>query len=434
MRSSGAAGAVEALTAALDALAAVELATVPAAETLDRTRALVVARARIDAELARTVRRAELAQAPEEDGLRSMASWLRGHCRVSQAGACGLVRAGRALERLPGLAAAHAAGAVTAEHVAAIAPIAAERALALATEQGVDLSAIDRTLTAYAAGHSPADTARLVHAYLDRIDADGPEPDPTTGRSATVSTHPDGRVTGRFDLDPVGGEKVRAVLESFATAGRTAGDLRTRAQQLGDAFVQWADTTLATGSAPRWRGVRPHLAVKVDLEDLLNPTRGPGAAETGFGATLSAARARWAACDADLTRIVLGPDGQPLDVGRTHRLVPAWLRKAVEQRDGGCVFAGCDAPSWWCEVHHLIAWAHGGETSLENSGLLCERHHTQVHHGFTLERDQHGVWHTYRPDGSEIVIGPRPWLDPGGGPARAADEHREGWALAGASP
>ena len=145
----------------------------------------------------------------------------------------------------------------------------------------------------------------------------------------------------------------------------------------------------------------------------MDPTRGPATAQAGFGATLSAARARWAACDADLTRLVLDPDGLPLDVGRTLRLVPAWLRRAVEHRDGGCVFAGCDAPTWWCEVHHLLAWALGGETSLANSGLLCERHHTQVHHGFTIDRDTDGVWHTHRPDGSEILLGSRVGTPPG---------------------
>ena len=67
--------------------------------------------------------------------------------------------------------------------------------------------------------------------------------------------------------------------------------------------MQWADTTLATGAAPRWRGIRPHLAVKVDLQDLVDPDRGPATARTGFGAILSAARARWAGCDADLTRL-----------------------------------------------------------------------------------------------------------------------------------
>jgi hypothetical protein len=422
--------ALERLATARDALAAADLGALPAGAVLDRTSALVAARNRLDAELARTVRRGELAQAPEHDGLRSMASWLRGHARLS--GAAGaLVRAGRAVVQLPALAAAHTAGAVTAEHVAAIAPVVADRALARAAEQGVDLAGVDAALTGFAAGHGPADTARLVHAYLDRLDGDGPAPDPTTGRSCAVATHPDGRVTGRFDLDPVGGEKVRAVLEAYLTAGRGAEDDRSRAQQLGDALVQWADTTLATGQAPRRRGIRPHVAVRVDLADLLDPSRGPGTAAAGFGATLSAARARWIACDADLTRLVLDPDGLPLDVGRTHRLVPPWLRRAVETRDRGCVFAGCDAPTWWCEVHHLLSRALGGPTSLDNSGLLCERHHTQVHHGFRIHRRPDGRWRTYRPDGTEIVLRSPPGADGDNG---APEGRREGCALAGAFP
>jgi hypothetical protein len=51
----------------------------------------------------------------------------------------------------------------------------------------------------------------------------------------------------------------------------------------------------------------------------------------------------------------------------------------------------------------VVHWLFGGETSLANSALLCERHHTQTHHGFTLERDTAGRWHTYRPDGTEIL-------------------------------
>ena len=74
-------------------------------------------------------------------------------------------------------------------------------------------------------------------------------------------------------------------------------------------------------------------------------------------------------------------------------------------------FAGCTAPHHWCEVHHLLAWMLGGETSVANSGLLCERHHTQVHHGFRLDRDPDGTWHTYRPDGTEILT-LQPTTDP----------------------
>src|SRR3712207_518340 len=87
-------------------------------DMLDDVAVLVAERNRIDALLARRVRAAELSQAPERDGLRSMASWLRGHCRLSPAAAGRLVGTGRALEHLPVLAEAHEAGWVTAEQVA----------------------------------------------------------------------------------------------------------------------------------------------------------------------------------------------------------------------------------------------------------------------------------------------------------------------------
>jgi 5-methylcytosine-specific restriction endonuclease McrA len=101
----------------------------------------------------------------------------------------------------------------------------------------------------------------------------------------------------------------------------------------------------------------------------------------------------------------------PLDVGREARLVSGHLRRAVELRDGGCVFTGCDAPSHWADVHHLVHWIDGGDTSLENSALLCERHHTKVHHGFRVERQPSGRWRTWRPDGTEITT-PAPLLSP----------------------
>ena len=44
-----------------------------------------------------------------------------------------------------------------------------------------------------------------------------------------------------------------------------------------------------------------------------------------------------------------------------------------------------------------------GATIVENGALLCERHHTKVHHGFRIERQPDGRWRTYRPDGTQIV-------------------------------
>jgi hypothetical protein len=287
-----------------------------------------------------------------------------------------------------------------------MAPITTPENLVRAAAQDVDLAAVDAALAAVAASEPHDRLRRVVHHYLALLDPDGSEPDPTEQRSLSIAKHADGSLSGRFELDPVGGEKLQAALESFVQADRPAGDTRTRAQQLGDALVQLADTALAAGTLPILRTVKPHVGVLIPLADLADPGTGPGAGETGFGAHISAARARWLACDGTITRIVIGPEGQPLDLGRTQRVVPPHLRRAVEQRDRSCVFTGCSAPNYWCDVHHLLHWIDGGETSLDNSALLCERHHTKVHHGFRVERQPDGRWRTWRPDGSEILIQP----------------------------
>ncbi|MGY2129523.1 DUF222 domain-containing protein [Blastococcus sp. SYSU DS0617] len=393
------------LAGALEALADQDLKSSFGPAVLERTNTLLRARNRLDAELARTVREGELTQAAEHDGKASMASWLRGHHRLSKSEAGRLVRTGRALEQLPVLAAAASAGAVTAEAVNAIAPVAAPDALAAADAQGVDVGEIDAALTRAAMTAPHADLRQAVGHYLARLDPDGPEPDPTEQRSLTIARHTDGSVSFHGTLDAVGGEKFQASIESIQQANRPAGDTRTRAQQAGDALVQLADNALASGNLPTLRGHHPHVVVTLDLADLVDPhSTGAGAGRTGFGGIISAAKARWLACGGNVTRVVIGPDSQPLDLGRNTRLFPPHLRRAVEVRDRHCVFAGCDAPSYWCDVHHLVHWIDDGDTDLDNSALLCERHHTKVHHGFRVERQPDGRWQTWRPDGTEIVI------------------------------
>jgi hypothetical protein len=173
------------------------------------------------------------------------------------------------------------------------------------------------------------------------------------GRPLTLSKHADGVLGIRGRLDAVGGEELQASLESITQAARPEGDTRTRAQQQADALVQPADNALTSGDLPLRRTVKPDLIVTIDMKDRLGPATGPGAATTGSGATLSAARARWAACGATIIRLVPDPDGQPLDVGRTKRVVPPHLRRAVERRGRHGVCAGCPAPTHWCDVHHL---------------------------------------------------------------------------------
>jgi hypothetical protein len=393
----------------LDMLAAAEPPVGDAAR-LDRVRRLTVVANRVTALQAAAVRAAENHQAAEHDGLKSMKSWLRTHCRLPGTAVTGLVRQGRAMAYLPAVERAFLAGEITAAAVDAIAVIATPENLDRAAAQDIDLAVIEQAFVTIATTQPHTKLQAAVGAYLARLDPDGTEPDPTEQRSLSLVQHPDGTVTGGLTLDQIGGEKVMTTLESLAAKSRCAGDVRTRAQRLADALVQLCDLALASGELPVLRTVKPHVVIRIDDKDLFDPHTGHGAGTTGTGALISAARARWAACDANVTRIVLDPDGLPLDVGRQQRVVPPHLRRAVEIRDQGCVFAGCEAPTWWCDVHHLVEWINGGETSLDNSGLLCERHHIKIHHGYRVERDDDAPperrWRTYRPDGTEILVAP----------------------------
>jgi len=72
-----------------------ELHALSGPELLDRTRDLVEVINRAQAELARTVRVADSAQAFAGDGMGTAASWLRGHCRLSKSAASQVVRNGQ---------------------------------------------------------------------------------------------------------------------------------------------------------------------------------------------------------------------------------------------------------------------------------------------------------------------------------------------------
>jgi hypothetical protein len=111
--------------------------------------------------------------------------------------------------------------------------------------------------------------------------------------------------------------------------------------------------------------------------------------------------ARRLACDASLTRVVLSGRSEPLDVGRRTPVIPPAMRRAVIVRDRRCRFPGCDRPHTWCDAHHVVHWADGGPTAVQNLLLLCRRHHRKVHErdGFRLELlDGRPAFR--RPDGS----------------------------------
>jgi hypothetical protein len=377
-----------------------------AAQLLDRARGLARLQNLVAAELARTVAHAESVDAAYADGLTGMRPWLRGHTAATGPEAAAVLAAGRLARRMPAVGAALAAGGINSAQLALIGRILTEDVWATGDALGADLPALD-ALVARTAVHAPRTLADVCRRIADAIDPDGPLPvDPTEGRGLRISRRADGSRAIRGQLDAAGGEQVEAALEAIAAAGRCEGDLRSRDQRAADALVQLAALHLAAGDLPMLRTTKPQVTALIQLEDLADPDTRPATIRLGSGVTADNTVARQAAWDGDVARILLGTDGLPLDVGRARRLVPAHIRRAAEVRDGGCVFAGCHAPAWWCDAHHLVHWIDGGETSLTNTALLCERHHTQVHHGYRLEWDpDEGCWRTFRPDGREIITG-----------------------------
>lgn len=99
-------------------------------------------------------------------------------------------------------------------------------------------------------------------------------------------------------------------------------------------------------------------------------------------------------------------DGAPLSASRKSRAVPAAMRRALDARDGGCRFPGCTHRRF-VDAHHIVHWADGGDTTLDNLTLLCRKHHRFLHeYGFELERVGSEL-RFCRPDGQYVPDVPR---------------------------
>src|SRR4051794_2866478 len=237
------------------------------------------------------------------------------------------------------------------------------------------------------------------HMYgRERNDRD--EQDDYAARKLHSSTTVGGMGVGQWVLHPAGQEIVQTALHALSKP--IPGDDRTPAQRRADALVTMAELAMRSGQLPITGGVKPHVTVIVGNETLADAPGAP-AADYGFGTTTSAEWARRFACDAAVSRIVMGPASEILDAGRTVRTFTAAQLRAIVARDRHCIWTGCDAPPGWCDGHHIQHWADGGPTDVDNGVLLCGRHHDRVHN------NHHGITRT--PDG-HYTVDLRPGSDP----------------------
>jgi Domain of unknown function (DUF222) len=158
-----------------------------------------------------------------------------------------------------------------------------------------------------------------------------------------------------------------------------------------------ADSLLSRGPATRG-GDRYQVVVHVDTASLRD---GDGDSELADGAPIAAQTARRLACDAAIVPL-LERAGRPLSVGRKTRTIPPALRRALESRDRGCRFPGC-AAARAVDAHHIVHWANGGPTSLDNPVQLCRHHHHRLLHEGRYTVTKQGADFVFRrPDGRRI--------------------------------
>lgn len=314
----------------------------------------------------------------------------------------------RAASRLPGAATALRAGALSEEQFGVV------RRTLRELPDDVDLRTrieVEQQLVGEAHRFDPSQLGKLAMRIRAHLDPDGmlrSERNVADRMELTLTQDVDGAIRVRGRLSAEGAALVRSALSPLAKP--LPNDTRSAAKRRADALVEIARRVLDAGTLPVEGGVRPHIGLTVDLAELRRHT---GVVDLDWGGTVSIQAARRICCDAEIIPIVMRGGSQPLDVGRKHRLVNAPLRRALIARDRGCVAPGCDRPPEWCEAHHLVHWANGGATSIDNTALLCGYHHTLVHQGEWTARMIDGIPHLIPP----------PWVDPAQAPQRNTLHH-----------
>jgi hypothetical protein len=217
-----------------------------------------------------------------------------------------------------------------------------------------------------------------------------------------------------------------------------ADDPRTPEQRRAAALTDLAGLVLDRGLGGAGSAlVRPHISVHVPWDTLTRlhtqatdaaaPTTLEGSdgalgapAELDDGTPIPLAVLARIACDAEITRIVFGPGGEPLDVGRAQRTYTGPQRHAVIARDRHCQYPGCGAPPTIGEVHHVRWWGRDhGPTSVDNGILLCAFHHHTIHKRTVGITRQPGGWEFTERDGQPITPPGRQTLPPAESPQMA---------------
>jgi hypothetical protein len=447
------------LHAEIDRLQVAELCVDPAvlgAEIVELERAAH----RLMAEKSRRLEAFDRAQGYEAEQQTSTRSWLRTQTLSPHGQAAAEEAVARIRGKLPALTAAWQAGQTTFGHVRVVETVLRQLPQVLWPE-------VDEPITEHARDRTAAEFATWLRELAQTL-APTPKPREETqhdSRRLSLSQGFNGMTNLVGRLTPEAAEKLHAAL-SAASRPDAAGELRLPNQRRADALEAVLDQVLDAGTLPADGGQKPHLTLAVDLDRLTEAAQqdeqqpvpdlwtlsvqeltvrvadGAAAADAATDPASGRPRYSWTGpttiaaarrltCDGQLLPIFTR-NGQPLDVGRTTRLISPALRALIVARDQHCRWPGCGMPARWTQVHHVVHWRDGGRTDRANLILLCSHHHHAAHDGrWTVIQEAPGeitVRRRQRPDDPYYEIRnpqpppPRPSLDVKG-ERRAAAGH-----------
>lgn len=365
----------------------------------------------LDAALAAYTTVFEARGLPSVDGARSVGAWLTHRSELPRQRVSDLLAIGRDLRHCPIVAAAYATGVLgTAKVRALLAARHGLEALFAAHEQML-VDEIAR-LTAQRARYAIASWRRLALATTDQEEET--EPADESVNSLHLSQTLGGRWALNANLDVVSGRTLANAIDAIIDAEFRTGNGPTPVERSGRKAAALI-ALVERGSQPGTKHgqQRPSVHLIWDADDLLGiPAADLAQAmqrrcQLADGTTIPRPVAERLLCTADITDLLVrfGIDGTPnvLGVTHTHRYASMRERKALQERDRGCIFPGCQAPAAWCDAHHTIPYEIGHHTTLDELVLVCPTHHRAVHEGgFTLTRTKQGHIYVLRPDRTHL--------------------------------
>jgi HNH endonuclease len=340
-------------------------------------------------------------------GCRSTAHWLNWKCAMSTTTGHEHVRVARALEILPATRTAFGEGRLSYSKVRAISRVATVDSEAELCDLG--LAATAAQVEAICAGY------RRAKRQDDRSEREQAA-EAHEARRVSYRENDDGTTTITILLPTVDAKAcentidagVDAIIADATSESMTAREVI--ADRHGIAAVR-ADAFVNLLTDPGAESAPARVEVLVDINQLTGTDDTDEAVpsdrsvcETG-GTRIAPEVARRLGCDGQISSLVQDAQGVPLSVGRESRAVPRRIRRALNRRDQNrCQFLGCDATRR-LHAHHIIHWANGGPTELDNLVLVCNFHHHLVHeHGWNIEHNPDGGHNWITPDGETATI------------------------------